>query len=149
MTLPLPESLSGAAIPKSVAATVAWFSPTAPGRRSYKTTRLVLADLGEDDLGRLGIEKSQDQPDVNATRRGTIAHRVFTGPKAAALVTNDGLQFRIQREKDNGAPLDEDIDFAIAVTVETTADLPIYDEVAVRLSIKPTIRPTVTVFPEG
>jgi len=139
VTLPLPESLAGKTVPKSISATLTWFSPTAPGRRTYKSTRLVLADIGEDDMGRLGIEKSSSQPDVNATRRGTIAHRVFRGPNAAALVTNDGLQFRIQREKDSGAIIDDDIAFAIAVTVETSADLAIYEEVAARLSIKPTV----------
>ncbi len=145
VNLPLPASLSGVAVPKSISATVAWFSPISPGRRSYKTTRLILTDVSADELGRLGIQKSTDQPDVNATRRGTIAHRVFSGPNAAALVTNDGLQFRIQREKEIGAVIDDDIAFAVAVTVQTSADLPIYEEVAVRLSIKPSI--TVTPSP--
>jgi hypothetical protein len=70
---------------------------------------------------------------------------VFTGDKAAALATEDGLQFRIQRQKEIGTAIDEDIAFAIAVTVEADADIPVYEEVAIRLSVKP----AVTVTPNG
>ncbi|QFY62806.1 S8 family peptidase (plasmid) [Rhizobium grahamii] len=139
VSLPLPPSLSGQAVPKSIAVTLVWFSPTAPGRRSYKTTRLILTDLNGDDLGRLGLDKHEHQPDVNATRRGTVAHRVFTGAKAAAFVANERIEFRVQRERETGLGSDDDIGFAIAITIETDADLPVYDEVAIRLPIKPAV----------
>lgn len=139
VTLPLPASLSGKTVPKSIAATLVWFTPTAPGRRSYKTTRLILADPNGDDLGRMGLDKHEMQPDVNATRRGTVAHRIYTGERAAAFVANDRIEFRVQREKDNGVGADEEIAFAVAITIETDADLPIYEEVALSLPIKPAI----------
>jgi hypothetical protein len=144
VTLPLPLSLSGKAVPKTIAVTLVWFSPTAPGRRSYKTTRLILTDLNGDDLGRLGLGKHEDQPDVNATRRGTVAHRVFKGDKAAAFIANDRIEFRVQRERETGVGVDEEIGFAIAITIETDADLPVYDEVAIRLPIKPAVVITPT-----
>lgn len=139
VTLPLPASLSGKTVAKTIAVTLAWFSPTAPGRRSYKTTRLILADPNGDDLGRLGMSKNDLQPDVNATRRGTVAHRVFTGEKAAAFVANDRIEFRVQREKDYGVGADDVISFAIAITIETDADLPVYEEVALSLPIRPAV----------
>lgn len=139
VSLPLPASLSGKTVPKTIAVTLAWFSPTAPGRRSYKTTRLIVADPNGDDLGRLGMSKNDLQPDVNATRRGTVAHRIFTGEKAAAFVANDRIEFRVQREKDYGVGADEVISFAIAITIQTDADLPIYEEVALSLPIKPAV----------
>jgi hypothetical protein len=139
VTLPLPASLSGKAVAKSIAVTLAWFSPTAPGRRSYKTTRLILADPHGDDLGRLGLDKHDMQPDVNATRRGTVAHRVFKGDKAAAFVANDKIEFRVQRERDSGVGADDTISFAVAITIETEADLPIYQEVSISLPIKPAV----------
>jgi hypothetical protein len=139
VTLPLPASLSGLAVTKSIAATLVWFSPTAPGRRSYKTTRLILADPHGDDLGRLGLDKHDMQPDANATRRGTVAHRVFRGDKAAAFVANDKIEFRVQRERETGVGADDTISFAVAITIETEANLPIYEEVAVNLPIKPAV----------
>jgi hypothetical protein len=139
VTLPLPASLSGKTVPKSIAVTLAWFSPTASGRRSYKTTRLILADPHGDDLGRLGLGKHELQPDVNATRRGTVAHRIFVGDKAAAFVANDRIEFRVQREKDMGVGDDDDIAFAVAIMIATEADLPVYEEVALSLPIKPAV----------
>jgi hypothetical protein len=139
VSLPLPASLSGQSVPKSIAVTLVWFSPTAPGRRSYKTARLIVADPNGDDLGRLGLNKHDLQPDVNATRRGTVAHRVYAGQRIAALVANDKIEFRVQRENDAGLGAEEKIGFAVAITVETEADLPIYDEVALSLPIKPAI----------
>lgn len=139
VTLPLPASLSGQSVPKSIAVTLVWFSPTAPGRRSYKTTRLIVADPNGDDLGRLGLRKHDLQPDVNATRRGTVAHRVYTGERVAALVANDKIEFRVQRETDSGVGAEDKIGFAVAITIETEADLPIYDEVALSLPIKPAV----------
>lgn len=139
VTLPLPISLSGKAVPKSIAVTLVWFSPTSPTRRSYKTTRLIVADPHGDDLGRLGLGKHDMQPDVNATRRGTVAHRVFKGDRAAAFVANDKIEFRVQRERDSGVGADEAISFAVAITIEAEADLPIYEEVAVSLPIRPAV----------
>jgi hypothetical protein len=102
-----------------------------------------VADPHGDDLGRLGLGKHDLQPDVNATRRGTVAHRVYTGKRVAALVANDKMEFRVQRESDAGVGAEDKIGFAVAITIETEADLPIYDEVALSLPIKP----AVSVFP--
>ena len=147
VSLPLPACLSGQAVSKSIAVTLVWFSPTAPERRSYKTTRLIVADPHGDDLGRLGLNKHDMQPDVNATRRGTVAHRVYRGDGAAAFVANDRIEFRVQREREARVEAEETLSFAVAITIETEADLPIYEEVAVSLPIRPAvaIRPSVQI----
>ncbi len=44
ISVPIPLVIGGKAQPHEVSATLAWFTPTAPGRKSYRTVRLSLLD---------------------------------------------------------------------------------------------------------
>lgn len=143
--LPLPPALSGQVVQHSIAATLAWFTPTIPGRQTYRQVRLTIADPPADELGRLGVAKSSAQPDQNAARRGTVIQRRFSGSAAAALVEQDVLLLKVQREPDQGTPIDEAIPFAIAVSVEADGGLPIYEQVAARLVVRPAVQAPVAI----
>ncbi|WP_199766747.1 hypothetical protein [Paracoccus denitrificans] len=45
--IPVPVVMSGQARPHSLSATLAWFTPVAPGRKSYRSVRLKLLDPAE------------------------------------------------------------------------------------------------------
>jgi len=136
--MPLPIALSGRVVPHSITATLAWFTPTRPGRQSYKQIRLKLIDPAAEVLGRLALATGKGQPDGHAVHRGTVVQRKFEGGQAAALLTGEALQLKVQREPDEGLA-GEAIPFAVAMTVEADADLPIYTQVRSMLAVKPRV----------
>src|SRR3546814_2660161 len=52
--IPIPAVISGKAQPHLIAATVAWFTPTRPDSRTYRSVRLKL--LEPEDIATLGAE---------------------------------------------------------------------------------------------
>ena len=47
------------------------------------------------------------------------------------------LPIQIQRERDQGTPIDESIPFGLAVTIEMPGEMQIYDEVLAEIQVKP------------
>ena len=128
--MPIPPSLSGARMPRNMQITLAWFSPVDAIRAQYRLAGLeaVAADESDnepDNGWRLELKISE--LDANLIKRGTVwsrrlKHRVLAVPTFQA---GDDIPICVQcRDTSNGGlNPDEDIAYAIAVTLEIETDL--------------------------
>jgi hypothetical protein len=135
VSVPIPASIGGQSRPHFVSATLAWFTPTLPGRKSYRSVRLKLVE--PDDLAALRVTASSDQPDVNQTNRGTIITRWWEGDRAPVVAADGTMSLTVQREPDQGAVIDEPVPFGLAVTIAMPGVIELYEEVRQRLGILP------------
>ena len=131
--VPVPVAMAGQARSHSVFATLAWFTPTSPGRRSYRSVRLKLLEPTE--LDALTVKAHGDQPDGNQTNHGTLFARCWQGDKAPAIRTDMTFSLTVQRDPDQGAQIDDAIPFGLAVTVTMPGVVEVYDQVRQRLAI--------------
>jgi hypothetical protein len=131
--VPIPAVIGGKAQPHELSATLAWFTPTAPGRKSYRTVRLNL--LNPSGIGQFGIAAHSDQPDANQSKKGTIITRRWTGRKAANISSDTYIDLIVQREPDQGIIEDDKIVFAMAATITMPGVVEIYDRVRAMLGI--------------
>jgi hypothetical protein len=131
--VPIPSVISGQPRPHALSATLAWFTPTAVGRKNYRTVRLKLNE--PDGLEDLGVRPHRAQPDYNQTNRGTLFMRRWTGDRAPVVGENAFVRLIIQRERDLGPIVDEPIPFGLAVTLTMPGVVGIYEEVRQRLGL--------------
>jgi hypothetical protein len=135
--VPIPACVNGRALPHSMSATLAWFTPILSNRQSYRAVRLSLGEPSNLPLLRLDYAKSQ--PDQNQTRRGTIISRRWEGARAPAVTQNQMSSIIVQRENDIGSPVDESVPFGLAMTFSMPGAVEIYDEVLARVAVRPRI----------
>lgn len=148
--LPLPESMSGDRIPRSMRVTITWFSPTNPARAQYRLASLEAVAAGEND----GIEDSRwnlnlksDGPDANMIKRGSVwSKRLIHNTASVPYFDKDAyIPIRVQcRDVTNGGlSPDDEIEFAIAVTleIETEVQYDIHNEIEqkIRLQLHPNL----------
>lgn len=135
--IPIPQIMHGRAQMHSMSATLAWFTPTAPGRKSYRTCKLKIIEPSE--LERLGISaQGVAQPDANQTNRGTVFTRRWTGTRAPVVAADASITLTIQRDPDQGGIFDEPIHFGLAVSIAMPGVVGLYDQV--RDTLRPQIR---------
>jgi hypothetical protein len=134
IAIPIPQVISGRALPHAVSATLAWFTPTNPGRQVYRSVRLRL--LKPDDLEQIRIAPSSQQPDENQTARGTVFTRRWEGDRAPVVRPNMFMDIVVQRQPDQGTPTDEAVPYGIAVTVTMPGVAEIYEEVRQQLEVR-------------
>lgn len=136
--VPVPICISGKAQPHALNATLAWFTPVQPGRQTYRAVRLKLGNPS--DLQKLRVDGAKAQPDQNQGRRGTVFSRRWEGAKAPTISADQVIRFEVQREPDQGIPIDEPIPFGLAITLTMPGVTQIYDQVRARLVIEQPIR---------
>jgi hypothetical protein len=137
--VPVPAAINGQARPHSLSATLAWFTPIIPGRKSYRSVRLKL--LAPQELELLAVQAHGNQPDGNQTNRGTVFTRCWSGERAPAIAQDFSLRLVVQRDPDQGLVVDEAVPFGLAVTLTMPGVVTIYEQVRQRLRIAP--RPPV------
>jgi len=133
--VPVPAVMSGQARPHSLSATLAWFTPVQPGRKSYRSVRLKLLDPAETDA--LSVSPRSLQPDGHQTNRGTVFMRCWEGRKAPVVGPDMTIDLVVQRDPDPGIPIDEAVPFGLAVTIAMPGVVGLYAQVAQRLGIAP------------
>ncbi|MEM8976098.1 MAG: S8 family serine peptidase [Pseudomonadota bacterium] len=148
--LPLPPSLSGQRLGRSMHITLAWFSPVEPARAVYRLAALEAvasnydAEDRENDPKDSGwnLDLKSGHLDEKMIKRGTVWSKRMVQNRAHVPVFEDGevLPIRVQcRDASNGG-LDpnEDIRFAIAVTLDVDAQLlfDIHSEIEDQLRIR-------------
>ena len=120
---------------RRVTATLAWFSPIAPHDRRYRSARLRL-DLPKNDRSPLLLDSCQVH--AEATVRGTVQHVVLEQEDEVInlLEEDTALEFTVSCFADAG-DLTEPVAYALAVSLEVAPGvaLPIYAEVAARVSV--------------
>lgn len=139
VNVPIPLAIGGKARPHMLSATLAWFTPVAPGRRSYRNCRLRL--LEPDEIVPLAVSAHGLQPDHNQTNRGTVYSRCWSGDAAPVVGADMTVPLVIQRDPDQGAPIDEPVVFGLAVTLAMPGEVAIYDEVLARVRSRAGIVP--------
>lgn len=149
--MPLPSSLSGNTIGRSMQVTLTWFSPVEPNRARYRLAALeaiaadgsMEEDSKKDDEWGLGM--TSHRPNMNLISRGTVwSRRLVQKRKRITPFADDAtLPIRVQCRDTSGGGLDPDelIHFAIVVTLqlEETVQLTIFDileEIRDRLLIR-------------
>ena len=136
IAVPVPLAIGGKAQPHSLWATLAWFTPVSPGRKSYRSCRLKI--LKPASIGELGVSPHGWQPDENQINRGTIFSRCWEGSDAPVVTANITVPLTVQRDPDQGATVDDAVTFGLAVTLAMPGEVALYDEVFAR--VRPTIR---------
>jgi hypothetical protein len=135
INVPVPIVMGGNARAHALSATLAWFTPISPGRKSYRSVRLKL--LEPCDLEALRVHPDSNQPDSNQTNRGTLFTRCWRGDKAPVVGANMVVSLTVQRDPDQGVPIDEAVPFGLAVTLTMPGVVEIYEQVRQRLGVAP------------
>ena len=140
VSVPVPGAISGKARPHSLTVTLGWFTPTLPGRQSYRAVRLKIIE--PETLGSLAVQAHRNQPDSNQSRRGTVFTRCWSGDRAPLVGPNMTIDLTVQRDPDQGIPIDDDIPFGLAVTLTMPGEVEIYEQAraALGLTIAPRTR---------
>jgi hypothetical protein len=128
--MPIPQSLSGERLPRLMRVTIAWFSPVNPSRAQYRLAALEAAAFNEaddEDDDRWGFDMTPDGLDANIIKRGSVwskrlKNRIQTIPEFGE---DADIPIRVQCRDASGGGLsqDEDIMFAIAVTLQIEAEV--------------------------
>ena len=128
MLFPLPPCLISQNVKRRLTITLAWMSPVAANRKSYRIAKLEFKPSNNP----LMDEKRQDS-DANTSRRGTVQHEVYEDGSAKMYQANDNLAITVLCHKD--PLLRHSVKFVLMATleVEETTNYPIYQEVAARL----------------
>lgn len=146
--MPLPPSLSGDSVHRSMLVTLAWFSPVEPIRAKYRLAALEAiaadGDVQEDEVEdkQWNLAMQSDPPALSLIKRGTVWSRRFIHNRVRAPEFGEEatLPIRVQCRDASGGGLnpDESIHFAIAVTLQlvATAEYDVHEEISDRLLIR-------------
>jgi len=128
--IPVPPSLSGERLPRSMRVTLAWFSPVNPARAQYRLATLEAAAFNvadDEDDDRWGFDMTPDGLDANIIKRGSVwSKRLKNRTQRIPEFGEDAdIPIRVQCRDASGGGLsqDEDIMFAIAVTLQVEAEI--------------------------
>lgn len=137
--IPLPACLERITYPRSLAVTLAWFSPIKAGHQNYRAIRLEAGPLNPQVrlMQMLGVERQKAQPASASVRRGSVFHERFQGAAAVPFVDDGHLSLRVWCKEDLGVVEEGPVRYGIAVTIEAAGALPVYDEIQARLRVRP------------
>jgi hypothetical protein len=136
--VPLPAVFGSKADPREVRATLAWFAPTRPGYLAYRAVKLRIPSLQADVLETAGIDTMTGQPTNSQSESGTIVHRRWRDGRIGT--GGSTIRVHVQRERDQGAAIDEAIPFGLAITVEMPGVVEVYDQVLPSIQVQPRAR---------
>ena len=125
---PLPPSLANENTWRRLTITLSWFSPINTNHRNFRKAALHFSPPN-DDL--LNLKRSE--ADHNQVKRGTVQHEILESERVSDYQDGDFLVIPVQCRPDAIEILDEDIDYALVVTLEVKegVEIPIYNEVRV------------------
>lgn len=143
-----PPSLSPSAERRTIAATVAWFTPVQPTRRFYRQAELFVDDVHNNGFA-LGCAPLSAQPTDMLACRGTVWSQRFDGAAVISHDEDERLKFRVSCRETYPSALStrDEIPYALAVTIEIGAGvaLPLYDEIMAAIRAETAVRARVTV----
>jgi Subtilase family len=142
---PLPASLIDVkgSFRRHLTATLSWISPTRPLTWRYRGALLGLEPVRTPGLTWDGSERG----DPNILGSGTVVHLVKHGRGFAEFAPGDGIVLLVTCRGDAAQPLDEEVPYALAVTleVEVEAGIDIYTEIAAAVRVQTAVRASVGV----
>lgn len=133
--LPLPPSLSGLVGLRRLVISLAWFTPINALHRDYRRAGLWVSSPES------ALQTERMYAQWQTVQRGTLQHEIFEGESAVAYLDGATVRIKVNCRADAGR-LDEEIPYAIAVTLEAADELrvPVYLEVAERIALKGEVR---------
>ncbi|MCP4447755.1 MAG: S8 family serine peptidase [Myxococcales bacterium] len=140
---PLPPSLGGEREWKRLSITLAWFTPINSAHQAWRRAHLWF------DAAVEPLKVERNGAEHRAMRRGTVQHEVYDGEKAAVFVEGDAILIDVNCRPDAGA-LEEQVPYALAVTLEVRegVKIPIYEEVRTRIRPKVKVEATSEAGPD-
>ncbi len=115
--LPLPVELSTRRLWRRLIVTLAWFSPMNFAHRNLREAKLEVQPSGKWD--EVPLRLTRVNADHNQVLRGTVQHEVLEGQNSiGTFVDGDTLALRVTCNADATARLDEEIPYALAITLE-------------------------------
>ena len=142
---PLPSSMAGESVHRSMWVTITWFSPVNTSRAQYRLASLEALAADEqhvkDDGWGLALKADSYGPDANMIKRGSVWSRrlVYKNQHAPDFDENESVPIRVQCRDASAGGLNPDdvIEFAIAVTlqVEQRVQYDVNDEISQKLRI--------------
>jgi hypothetical protein len=142
--LPLPESIAGQKVGRSMRVTVAWFSPVDSRRSRYRLASLeaIAAASEDDDIDKgWALKLASDRLDSSMIKRGSVWSRRLThsSKTVPAFDENSVIPVRVQCFDAGGLDPDAEVRFALAITLEVESEIEsdIFDEVRSRLQVRP------------
>jgi len=125
---PLPPSLANENTWRRLTITLAWFTPINSNHRNFRQAALHFSPPN-DEL--LNLQRSE--ADHNQVKRGTVQHEILESERVSDYQEGDYLVVPVQCRPDAIENLDEEIDYALVVTLEVREglEIPIYNEVRV------------------
>lgn len=143
--MPLPPSMEGQRVPRSMRVTIAWYSPVNPARAQYRLASLEAVAAASDEseeLDRWGLNLKADGPDANMIKKGSVwSKRMIQDTQTVpAFEANQEIPICVQCRDAAGGGLspDDDIDFALVVTLEVEAEVQydVHDEVEQKIRLR-------------
>lgn len=131
--IPLPPSLSNDNSWRRLTITLAWFTSINPNNRKLRKAQLFFTPPNKDD--NLGL--SRQESNHHQVKRSTVQHEILESEKVSSYQDGDYLVVLVQCHADATDNLDDEIDYALVVTLETKENvlmpLPIYEEIRTRI----------------
>lgn len=137
--IPIPAELAASANDREIRATLAWFTPIRPGHLAYRAVKLKIDALHAEDLHAAGVRTTTSQPANSQSESGTIVHRRWRSSQIGAAGNGVTIPLQIQREADQGTPVDEPIPFGVAITIEMPGSDRIYEQVRANVNVQPRV----------
>lgn len=139
--IPLPPSLSAERAWRRLTITLAWLSPIQSKDQRYRRAHLWFDQKprNEDPDTTELLQVQRCESDNRAAQRGTLQHEIFEGEQATAFTEEDDLVVRVSCRAHAG-DLRVPVPYALVVSLEVAEgiDIPIYEEIRVRL--RPRVR---------
>ncbi len=131
---PLPPSLSNSNEWRRLTITLAWFSPVNPNHRYLRKAKLFFSPPKKAD----NLQLERKESDHNQVQRGTIQHEILESKKVSDYQDGEELVISVQCNADATDRLDEEIPYALTVTLEVKegVNILIYQEISNRIQLK-------------
>ena len=138
-SLPLPFEFGIKMIKRRLTVTVAYFTPTVPGKQKYRSSQIWFELEQRHDLF-----KSRQNTDWNSVKKGTIQHEIFVDNSIVVWDKNDDIRIKVNCKKD-AENNHINIPYCIFVTFEAIEGLgtetDVYETVATRIKQKEKVAP--------
>lgn len=119
---PLPPSLANSAEWRRLTITLAWFTPVNPNHRYLRKAKLFFEPPKKSDE----LQLERQQSDHNQVQRGTVQHEILESQKVSDYQEGDELVVSVQCNADATDRLDEEIPYALTVTLEVKEGINIF-----------------------
>jgi len=131
---PLPPSLASTNEWRRLTITLAWFTPVNPNHRYLREAKLFFEPPKKADK----LELERQESDHHQVQRGTIQHEILESKKVSDYQDGDDLIIPVQCNADACDRLDEEIPYALTVTLEVKEgiNVPIYQEIRDRIQLQ-------------